>query len=144
MSLPINILLVDDNPGDVRLIQEAFKEIQTKIILQTAKDGQEALDMMYKKGDFTNLITPQLIILDLNLPKVDGKDFLRQIKVDQDLKKIPVIVLTTSSSPGDINDMYQLMANCYLTKPFDFDEFLEMIKSLEQFWFKLAQLPSIE
>ena len=138
----IEILLVEDDPGDIRLTKEAFKEGTVLHNLSTVTDGAKAIDFLSKGGEYTDVPRPDLVLLDLNLPKKDGKEVLQFIKSDPDLKKIPVIILTTSSSEFDITRAYQLHANCYITKPIDFDSFIDVIKLIEDFWLKLAMLPT--
>jgi CheY-like chemotaxis protein len=136
------ILLVEDNPGDIRLTQEALKESHTDVHLDVVTDGEQAVDFIYKRGKFTNAKRPSLILLDLNLPKKNGIEVLKEIKVDDSLKKIPVIVLTTSDADHDINKAYALHANCYILKPVDFDDFAKVIRLVETFWFNTAKLTS--
>lgn len=136
------ILLVEDNPGDIRLTQEALKESHTDVHLDVVTDGEQAVDFLYKRGKFTNAKRPSLILLDLNLPKKNGIEVLKEIKVDDSLKKIPVIVLTTSDADHDINKAYALHANCYILKPVDFDDFAKVIRLVETFWFNTAKLTS--
>lgn len=142
MSEIIEILLVEDNPGDIRLTQEAFKEGNLDTNLHAVTDGVKALDYLYNRGDYENAPRPDLILLDLNLPKKDGREVLEEIKSDPLLKTIPVIILTTSSSDFDINRCYDLLANCFITKPIDFDSFMDVILAIEDYWLKLASLPS--
>lgn len=137
----INILLVEDNPGDARLTQEAFKECSNTIQLHIVSDGEAALEFLYQQGKFTHSPHPNFILLDLNLPKKDGREVLEEIKKDPILKRIPVAILTTSKAEEDIIRTYDLHANCYLTKPVDLDKFIEMVRSLEQFWVLSARLP---
>ncbi|MEI6487878.1 MAG: response regulator [Bacteroidota bacterium] len=138
----INILLVEDNPGDVRLTQEVFKEGKIKNILHVVMDGEEALDYLNKRGKYTTAETPDLVLLDLNLPKIDGREVLEEIKKTPELKRIPVIVLTTSDAQADILKMYDNHANCYITKPVDFSQFINVVKSIEDFWLTIVKLPS--
>ena len=140
---PIEILLVEDNPADARLITEAFSEFADKSILNVVKDGSEAMDYVYKKGKYTNKNFPSIILLDLNLPKVNGREILKIIKEDDKLKVIPVIVLTTSKDENDISSSYRNHANAYITKPVDFDEFKSLIRSFQDFWFNRTTLPKI-
>jgi chemotaxis family two-component system response regulator Rcp1 len=139
---PIDILLIEDNPGDVRLTKEALKEGKVTNNLILAKDGEEALDCLYKRGKYSNCPRPDLILLDLNLPKKDGREVLQIIKNDGDLKQIPVVVLTTSKAEEDILRSYEHHANCYITKPIDIDEFLNVVRLTEDFWLTIVQLPS--
>lgn len=138
---PVEILLVEDNPGDVRLVKESLKDIKVLNNLRVAKDGQEALDFLHREGNHTEAPHPDLILLDLNLPKKDGREVLGEIKADKDLKRIPVVVLTTSKAEEDILKSYNLQANCYITKPVDFDEFVKVIKSIKDFWLTIVKLP---
>ena len=138
---PVEILLVEDNPGDVRLVKESLKDIKVLNNLRVAKDGQEALDFLHREGNHTEAPHPDLILLDLNLPKKDGREVLGEIKADKDLKRIPVVVLTTSKAKEDILKSYNLQANCYITKPVDLDEFVKVIKSIKDFWLTIVKLP---
>ena len=140
---PVNILLVEDNPGDVRLTQEAFREGNIAVNLEVARDGVEAIAYLRKQAPFTDVVTPDLILLDLNLPKRDGREVLAEIKVDPDLKRIPVVVLTTSNAEADILKSYNLHVNCYLNKPVDFDRFFEIVQKIEDFWLTTAILPTM-
>lgn len=138
----IEILLVEDNPGDVRLTQEALKESDVKSNLNSVMDGAEAIKYLSQTGEYESAKKPDLILLDLNLPKKDGKEVLTLIKSDEDLKLIPVVVLTTSNAESDIFKTYDLHANCYITKPVDFNHFIQVIKSIEEFWLNVVRLPS--
>ena len=140
---PVNILLVEDNPGDVRLTQEAFREGNIAVNLEVARDGVEAIAYLRKHEPFADVVTPDLILLDLNLPKRDGREVLAEIKVDPDLKRIPVVVLTTSNAEADILKSYNLHVNCYINKPVDFDRFFEIVQKIEEFWLSTAVLPSM-
>ena len=137
----INILLVEDNPGDVRLTEEVLKEGKIKNTLNVVMDGEEALDYLFKRGKHTSAETPDIVLLDLNLPKIDGREVLEEIKKHPELKRIPVIVLTTSDAQADILKMYDNHANCYITKPVDFPQFINVVKSIEDFWLTIVQLP---
>jgi CheY-like chemotaxis protein len=139
---PIEILLVEDSEGDVGLIEEVFEEAKIRNNLHVAGDGEEALRFLKKEGQFSDAPRPDIILLDLNLPKKDGREVLEDIKVDDDLKKIPVVVLTTSKAEEDILRSYNLHANAYITKPVDFDQFIRVIKSIEDFWLEVVKLPS--
>ena len=141
---PVHILLIEDNPGDVRLAQEAFKEVNMKIELDVAKDGMEGLNFLKKEGPFSNAKTPDLVLLDLNLPKKDGREVLSEIKSDPLLRCIPVVVLTTSSARQDILNSYKLHVNCYINKPVDYDSFFDIIKKIESFWLQTAMLPTMD
>lgn len=142
MVKPINILLVEDNPADVRLTEEAFKEGGILNKLYVAKDGEEALSMLASNGSNSRIPRPDLILLDLNLPRKDGREVLEQIKDDESLKRIPVVILTTSNAQQDILKAYDLHANCYITKPVDLDQFFTVIKSIEDFWLTIVRLPA--
>ena len=137
----IDILLVEDNPGDVRLTREVLKDGKINNSLNVVMDGEEALDYLYKRGAHATAKSPDMILLDLNLPKIDGREVLEQIKNDPNLKRIPVIVLTTSDAQSDILKMYDSHANCYITKPVDFAQFINVVKSIENFWLSIVQLP---
>ncbi|MBC7829022.1 MAG: response regulator [Chitinophagaceae bacterium] len=137
----IHILLVEDNEGDIVLTLEALKEAKLKNKISVVRDGEEALEFLYRQGPYTNEDAPQLVLLDINLPKMDGKEVLNKIKNDIDLKKIPVVILTTSSSEKDILEAYNNHANCYITKPVDLDKFIDVIHTIEDFWISIVQLP---
>ena len=139
---PIEILLVEDSPGDVRLTREAFKDAKVHINLNVVSDGAEAMDFLHRAGKHANAPRPDLILLDLNLPKKDGREVLEEIKVSPTLKSIPVVVLTTSASDADILRSYKLHANCYITKPVCLDGFLEVVRSIDNFWLTVVKLPS--
>lgn len=141
VMMPIDILLVEDNSGDARLAQEALKESKIKNILFRVRDGEEALDFLYKNGRYSKSPRPDLILLDLNLPKKDGREILAQIKNDDSLKSIPVVILTISKAEEDIVKTYNLHANCYITKPLDLNQFLIVVKSIEDFWLSIVKLP---
>ena len=134
------ILLVEDNRADIRLTQEALKESTHSIHLDVVTDGEEALDFLMKRNRHTGSILPHIILLDLNLPKKTGLEVLQEIKANDQLKKIPVILLTTSDAEHDINKAYNLHANCYILKPVDFDDFSKVIKMVETYWFNTVQL----
>jgi chemotaxis family two-component system response regulator Rcp1 len=140
-SAPIDILLVEDNPGDVRLTQEALKEGKILNNLYMARDGVEAISFLRREGEYKDAVRPDLILLDLNLPKKDGREVLTEIKKDEALRRIPVVVLTTSRAEEDIIKTYDCHANCYITKPVDFDQFISVIKSIEDFWLSVVKLP---
>jgi CheY-like chemotaxis protein len=140
-ATPIEVLLVEDSPGDVRLTREAFKDAKVHINLQVAPDGAEAMDFLNREGKYSNAPRPDLILLDLNLPKKDGREVLEEIKESPTLKSIPVVILTTSASDADILRSYRLHANCYITKPVDLDGFLEVVKSIDSFWLSVVKLP---
>jgi chemotaxis family two-component system response regulator Rcp1 len=141
ISCPIEILLIEDNPGDVRLTREALKDAKVLNNLYVASDGIEGLAFLNRQGKFKNAIRPHLILLDLNLPKKDGLEVLAEIKVHPELKRIPVVVLTTSKAEEDILMTYQMHANCYITKPVDLDKFIEVISAIEDFWLSIVKLP---
>ncbi|MBL7776777.1 MAG: response regulator [Chitinophagales bacterium] len=136
------ILLVEDNPGDIRLTQEALKESNLDIHLDVVSDGEQAVDFLTHKGKYADAVRPSIILLDLNLPKKNGIEVLREIKFNDVLKKIPVIVLTTSDADHDISKAYGLHANCYILKPVDFDDFAKVIKLVEVYWFNTVKLPN--
>jgi len=140
-SRPIEILLVEDNPGDVDLALEALRDSRVANTLHSVLDGQEALDFLYKKGAYADAPTPDLILLDLNLPKIDGREVLENIKHSDQLRRIPVVVLTTSKSEVDIVRSYDLHANCYISKPIDLDQFIKVVSSIEDFWLSVVVLP---
>jgi CheY-like chemotaxis protein len=139
---PVEILLVEDNIGDARLAKEALKESKIKNDLQIVGDGIDAMDFLHRKGKFTNAPRPDLILLDLNLPRKDGREVLAEIKNDPELKRIPVVILTISKAEEDILKTYNLHANCYITKPLDLDQFMKVVKSIEDFWLTIVKLPS--
>lgn len=141
---PVEILLVEDNAGDVRLTQEALKEGKLSVNLTVARDGLEAMAVLQQRNGHSGGKLPDLILLDLNLPKKDGREVLQEIKNDPALKRIPVVVLTTSAADSDIAATYGAHANCYITKPVDMDRFIDIVKTLEQFWFTIVKLPSQE
>jgi DNA-binding response OmpR family regulator len=140
----VEILLVEDNPGDARLCQEAFKESKILNKLFVAVDGEIALNYVFKRNGFENVKTPDLIILDLNLPKIDGKEVLSQIRANPKTEQIPVVILTSSKSEEDIIKTYKLHANSYVTKPLDFNQFVSVIKTLNDFWLGVVRLPPKE
>ena len=138
---PIEILLVEDNPGDVRLTIEALKEGRFANLINVAVDGFEAMAFLRREGKYANASRPDLILLDLNLPKKNGREVLAEIKADSNLKRIPVVVLTSSQAEKDIVATYNLHANCYITKPVDFEQFICVVRSIEDFWFAVVKLP---
>ncbi|MGH9700017.1 MAG: response regulator [Candidatus Acidiferrales bacterium] len=138
----VDILLVEDNAGDVRLTKEVLKDSKVRNNLIVATNGQEALDCLRKKGKYVGTLRPDLILLDLNLPVMDGREVLAQIKDDPELKRIPVVILTTSKAEEDILKTYNLHANCYVTKPVDLEQFCRVVKSLEDFWLAIVKLPN--
>ncbi len=138
---PVEILLVEDNPGDVRLTIEGLKEGKVKNNLHVVGDGVEALAFLRKEGKYGDVVCPDLILLDWNLPKKNGREVLEEIKEDEVLRHIPVVVLTTSKAEQDILKAYSLHANCYITKPVDLDQFIAVVESIEDFWFTIVKLP---
>ena len=138
---PVEILLVEDNPGDVRLTREALKELRITNELYVVTDGTEALDFVHGRGEFQSAPAVDLVLLDLNLPKVDGIEVLKELKSDADLKRVPVIVLTSSQAEGDIVECYENYTNAYITKPVDPSQFVDVIQSLEEFWFTVVRSP---
>jgi chemotaxis family two-component system response regulator Rcp1 len=139
---PIVILLVEDNQGDVRLTREALNEGKVLNILHVARDGIEALAFLRQEGTFANAVRPDIILLDLNLPGKDGREVLAEIKADPHLRRIPVVILTTSKADEDVIRTYDLHANCYITKPVDLDQFITVVQSIEEFWFTIVKLPT--
>ena len=139
---PIDILLVEDNAGDSRLALEALKESKLRNNLHIVTDGMEAMDFLYKKGKHAQAPRPDLILLDLNLPKKDGREVLAEIKADPDLKRIPVVILTISKAEEDVLKTYNLHANCFITKPLDLNQFVTVVKSIEDFWLTIVKLPT--
>jgi len=140
-NTPVDILLVEDNPGDERLTREALKEGKVYSNLYWVKDGVEAMDFLRRKGRHAGAVRPDIVLLDLNLPKKDGREVLEEIKTDEDLKRIPVVVLTTSKAEEDVLRTYNLHANCYVTKPVDLEKFIVVVKSIDMFWLTVATLP---
>ncbi len=141
LGAPVNILLIEDNPGDVRLTREALKEGKVLNNLVNVSDGVEALAYLRRQGRYSDSTRPDLILLDLNLPRKDGREVLADIKADKDLTRIPVVVLTTSSAEQDILKAYDLHANCYITKPVGLEQFISVVKSIEEFWVAIVSLP---
>lgn len=137
---PAHILLVEDNEGDIILTLDAFEESKIKTNISVVKNGQEAMDFLFRRGEYTNVEKPDLILLDINIPIFNGHEVLKQIKSDHVLKKIPVIMLTTSSSQKDVNQAYENHSNSYVKKPLDMDDFLEAILKIEEFWLQLSKL----
>jgi chemotaxis family two-component system response regulator Rcp1 len=140
-GMPIEVLLVEDSPGDVRLTQEVFRDANGSIHLHVASDGVEAMEFLRREGTHVNAPRPDLILLDLNLPRMDGREVLAQIKEDSRLKTIPTVILTTSVAEADIVESYQLQANCYLSKPVQLDAFESLVKSINDFWLTKVKLP---
>ena len=140
-SRAIEILMVEDNPGDVRLTQEALKDAKVLVTLNVATDGDEALKYLRHQAPYESATRPDLILLDLNLPKRDGREVLAAIKSDDSLKRIPVVILTTSRAEEDVMRAYQLNVNCYVTKPVDFEQFTRIVQAIEEFWLTIVTLP---
>ena len=138
---PIEILLVEDNPGDVRLTREALKDAKMSNLLHVVEDGASALDFLHQRGDYVHAPRPDLILLDLNLPRKNGREVLQEIKEDPRLKIIPVVILTSSQAEEDILGAYSLHANCYLTKPVDFAQLTKIVRTIEDFWLSIVTLP---
>jgi len=138
---PINILLIEDSPGDIRLVQEALKEGKLHNRLFIVRDGVEGLDFLLRRNQYQEAVRPDLILLDLNMPKKDGREVLAEIKQHEDLRRIPVVILTTSTSEADILKTYNLHANCYIVKPLNLDEFIRVVRSIESFWLSIVKLP---
>jgi len=142
--IPVKILLVEDNPADVRLTQESLKDCKVLNELFTARDGVEAIEFLSRTGEYSSVPLPDLILLDLNLPRKDGREVLTFIKASPELKTIPVVILTSSRAERDIVQSYALHCNCYISKPLDIDEFAEVVKAIEGFWFSIVKLPRSE
>ncbi|WAL61378.1 response regulator [Thermocoleostomius sinensis] len=140
-SRPIEILLVEDSPGDIRLTQEVLRDGKIYNNLNVVEDGVQALAFLHKETPYEKAPSPDLILLDLNLPKKDGQAVLAEIKTDEKLRRIPVVILTTSAAEDDIIKAYDLHANCYISKPIDLDQFIQVVKSIEQFWLTIVKLP---
>jgi chemotaxis family two-component system response regulator Rcp1 len=140
-AVPVEVLLVEDSPGDVRLTREAFKDAKVHINLHVASDGMQAMAFLNRDGEHAHAPRPDMILLDLNLPKKDGREVLDEIKQSPTLKTIPVVILTTSASEADILKSYRLHANCYITKPVGLDGFLNVVKSIDSFWLSVVKLP---
>ena len=138
---PVEILMVEDNPGDIRLTMEAIRESKLHNNLHVVKDGIEALAYLRQEGDYADLPRPDLILLDLNLPKKDGREVLREIKMDKEIGRIPVVILTTSQAEEDVLKTYDLHANCFITKPVDLEQFIKVVQSIEFFWLTIVRLP---
>jgi len=141
LGRPVELLLVEDNPGDVRLTRETLKDCKLLNHMSVVGDGVEAMAFLRREGKYAKALRPDLILLDLNLPKKDGREVLAEIKADEHLRRIPVVVLSTSSAEQDIIKTYDLHANCYITKPVDLDQFGSVVKAIEQFWFAIVRLP---
>jgi len=139
---PIEVLLVEDNPADVRLTQEAFREGRVANHLNVVSDGVEALEFLHKTGKYTGVPRPDLILLDLNLPRKNGREVLEEIKSDPSLRRIPVMILSTSKADWDLQHAYNLHANCYIEKPVDVEQFLSVVRSIGDFWFTIVTLPT--
>ena len=142
LSRPVDILLVEDNPGDVRLTQEAFRDSRLTINLNVVMDGEDALNYLFRRPPYENATRPDMILLDLNIPKKDGREVLEEIKRDDSLRFVPVVVLTTSNAEQDIVKTYNLKVNAYINKPVDFDRFFDIVQKIENFWLMTAILPS--
>jgi CheY-like chemotaxis protein len=140
---PIEILLVEDNPGDVRLTMEALRGGRVRNNIHVVEDGVQAIDFLRRQGNYGDVPRPDLILLDLNLPKKDGREVLAEVKQDPALKRIPVVILTSSAAEQDILQAYDLAANCYITKPVELDQFLRVLKSIEDFWLVIVKLPPV-
>jgi CheY-like chemotaxis protein len=139
---PVEILMAEDNPGDVRLTQEALKESKILNHLHVVGDGEEAMAFLRRQGKYAAAARPDLILLDLNMPKMDGRSVLAEVKGDAELRRIPVVVLSSSSAEQDIVKSYDLHANCYITKPVDLEQFSVVVKTVEEFWFSIVKLPA--
>ena len=141
-SKVVDILLVEDNEGDARLAMEAMRDSKIRNKMHHVSDGEEAMAFLHKEGKYTNVSRPDLVLLDLNLPKKGGRQVLAEIKEDDELKRIPVVILTVSSAEEDILKTYNLHANCYITKPIDLSQFMKVVHSIEDFWLTIVKLPS--
>jgi CheY-like chemotaxis protein len=137
----IDILLVEDTLSDVRLVQEVLKDVKLRNTLYVVNDGVEAMEFLRKQGKYSTVPRPDIVLLDLNMPRMSGREVLKEVKEDEDLKRIPIIVMTVSTAEADILKSYNLHANCYLTKPVDMNEFVKMVKTLQDFWFTIVKLP---
>lgn len=138
---PVEVLLVEDNPGDVRLTREALRDGKVSNNLSVVQDGVEAMRFLRREGPYADAPRPDVVLLDLNLPKKDGRQVLQEIKGDEALRTIPVVILTSSEAERDISGAYALQANCYITKPVDLDQFITVVRSIEDFWFSIVKLP---
>jgi CheY-like chemotaxis protein len=138
---PIDILLIEDNPGDVRLVVESLKDSKVRNSMSVVEDGEAAMSFLRRDGQYADAMRPDLILLDLNLPKKNGREVLAEFKADPDLKRIPVVVITSSSADEDVMAAYNNSANCYVTKPVDLKRFVKVVKTIEEFWLKTARLP---
>ncbi len=138
----IEILMVDDNPGDIEITRKSLKEGKIRNVFNSVKDGEEAMDYLYQRGRFANAARPDLILLDLNMPKKDGREVLEEIKTDPNLKSIPVVILTSSKAESDIVDSYNMNANCYVPKPVELETFIGIVKKIEEFWLDVVKLPT--
>jgi chemotaxis family two-component system response regulator Rcp1 len=141
MGRAAEVLLVEDSPGDVRLTREALKEGKVRNNLSVVSDGVEAMEFLRREGKYADAPRPDIVLLDLNMPRKDGREVLAEMKSDENLKRIPVVILTTSEAEQDILRTYDLHANCYLTKPVDLEQFISIVKSVEDFWLTIVQLP---
>ncbi|MGB9938002.1 MAG: response regulator [Methanobacterium sp.] len=140
----VKVLLIEDNPADARLVKEVFKDFKIDNELYVVEDGVKAMEFLNKNAEYKDVPIPDLIMLDLNLPRKDGREVLAEIKLDEDLKSIPVVILTTSSDKTDIINTYKNHANCFITKPVDFEQFMIVLNSIEDFWLKIVKLPPKE
>ena len=141
MAQRLMLLLVEDSRADARLIMEVFKEEKVAVDIEVVRDGEQAMDFLFKRGEYSTAATPNLILLDLNLPKKDGREVLEEVKKDAELSSIPIIILTTSQSEEDVIKSYKLHASCYVTKPIDLEHFVKVIRSLDEFWFSAVKFP---
>ena len=138
---PITVLLVEDSPGDIRLTEEALRESKLKVNLESVQDGELAIAYLRRQGNYREAIRPDLILLDLNMPRKDGREVLAEVKADPELKTIPIVVLTMSASEADVERAYELQANCYITKPVNLDQFIKVIAAINDFWLTIVSIP---
>jgi len=138
---PITVLLVEDSPGDIRLTEEALRESKLKVNLESVQDGEQAIAYLRRQGNYREAIRPDLILLDLNMPRKDGREVLAEVKADPELKTIPIVVLTMSASEADVERAYELQANCYITKPVNLDQFIKVIAAINDFWLTIVSIP---
>jgi CheY-like chemotaxis protein len=139
---PADVLLVEDSAAEARLAREAIEELRHPVRLHIAADGEQAMEFLRRQGPYHDAPRPHLVLLDLNLPRKDGREVLRDMKSDADLRRIPVVILTTSQAPADIDRAYELYANCYIQKPLELDGFIQIVRSIHRYWLQMAELPA--